>query len=126
MIEKIYTKSSHKAIGAYSQGIIAGKLIFTSGQIPLVPNTNKIINGSIEDEVVQVLNNIDNILVKGGGSLHTVVKFTVYVINIDIFPVVNKVFKEKLSVNLPARSVVEVSKLPMNANIEIDAIGIVQ
>ena len=126
MIKKIHTKSSPKAIGAYSQGIIAGQLIFTSGQIPLVPNTNKIINGSIEDEVVQVLNNIDNILVKGGGSLHTVVKFTVYVINIDFFPLVNKVFKEKLSVNLPARSVVEVSKLPMNANIEIDAIGIVQ
>jgi len=52
MIKKIHTKSSPKAIGAYSQGIIAGQLIFTSGQIPLVPNTNKIINGSIEDEVV--------------------------------------------------------------------------
>ena len=126
MIEKIYTKSSPKAIGAYSQGIIAGKLIFTSGQIPLVPNTNEIIKGTMEDEVIQVLNNLENILIEGGSSLHTVAKFTVYLTNLDVFPIVNKVFKEKLSVNLPARSVVEVSKLPMNANIEIDAIGIIQ
>ena len=122
----IETLDAPQAIGTYSQGIKSGNLVFTSGQIPLNPKTGKLINGDFKMEISQVLTNLNAVLKSGGSSLKKAVKLTVFLTDLSYFPQVNEVFKEFFPGNLPARSVVQVSALPMNAKIEIEAVGSVE
>ena len=122
----IETLDAPQAIGTYSQGIKSGNLVFTSGQIPLNPKTGELINGDFKSEISQVLTNLNGVLKSGGSSLQKAVKLTVFLTDLSYFPQVNEVFKEFFPENPPARSAVQVSALPMNAKIEIEAVGSVE
>ena len=122
----IETLDAPQAIGTYSQGIKSGNLVFTSGQIPLNPETGELINGDFKMEISQVLTNLNAVLKSGGSSLKKAVKLTVFLTDLSYFPQVNEVFKEFFPENPPARSAVQVSALPMNAKIEIEAVGSVE
>ena len=122
----IETLDAPQAIGTYSQGIKSGNLVFTSGQIPLNPETGELINGDFKSEISQVLTNLNAVLKSGGSSLKKAVKLTVFLTDLSYFPQVNEVFKEFFLENPPARSAVQVSALPMNAKIEIEAVGSVE
>ena len=122
----IETLDAPQAVGTYSQGIKSGNLVFTSGQIPLNPETGELINGDFKSEISQVLTNLNAVLKSGGSSLKKAVKLTVFLTDLSYFPQVNEVFKEFFPENPPARSAVQVSALPMNAKIEIEAVGSVE
>ena len=122
----IETLDAPQAIGTYSQGIKSGNLVFTSGQIPLNPETGELINGDFKSEISQVLTNLNAVLKSGGSSLKQAVKLTVFLTDLSYFPQVNEVFKEFFPENPPARSAVQVSALPMNAKIEIEAVGSIE
>jgi len=122
----IETLDAPQAIGTYSQGIKSGNLVFTSGQIPLNPKTGELIEGDFKMETSQVLTNLNCVLKSGGSSLKKAIKLTVFLTDLSYFPQVNEVFKEFFPENPPARSAVQVSALPMNAKIEIEAVGSVE
>ena len=122
----IETLDAPQAIGTYSQGIKFGNLVFTSGQIPLNPETGELINSDFKSEISQVLTNLNAVLKSGGSSLKKAIKLTVFLTDLSYFPQVNEVFKEFFPENPPARSAVQVSALPMNAKIEIEAVGSVE
>ena len=122
----IETLDAPQAIGTYSQGIKSGNLVFTSGQIPLNPETGELINGDFKSEISQVLTNLNAVLKSGGSSLKKAVKLTIFLTDLSYFPQVNEVFKEFFPENPPARSAIQVSALPMNAKIEIEAVGSVE
>ena len=119
----ISTKDAPVAIGPYSQAIKAGGLIFTSGQIPLTPQ-GELVEGSIHDQVRQILTNLSHVLDAAGSSLQHVVKTTIYLTNMDDFIAVNTVYAEYFVGSFPARSTVAVKTLPKNVNVEIDAIAL--
>lgn len=123
--EIIKTQKAPLAIGPYSQAIKVGDLLFVSGQISIKPETNKFIDGEVEVQTEQVLENIKAILEAVGSSLEDVVKVTIYLRNMEDFALVNKVYSRYFEKSLPARATVEVSNLPKNAKVEIDAIGII-
>ena len=122
----IETSDAPEAIGTYSQGIKSGNLVFTSGQIPLNPETGELINGDFKSDISQVLTNLNAVLKSGGSSLKKAIKLTVFLTDLSYFPQVNEAFKEFFPENPPARSAVQVSGLPMNAKIEIEAVGSVE
>ena len=122
----IETLDAPEAIGTYSQGIKSGNLVFTSGQIPLNPETGELINGDFKMEISQVLTNLNAVLKSGGSSLKKAIKLTVFLTDLSYFPQVNEVFSEFFPEDSPARSAVQVSALPMNAKIEIEAVGSVE
>ncbi len=122
----IETSDAPEAIGTYSQGIKSGNLVFTSGQIPLNPETGELINGDFKMEISQVLTNLNAVLKSGGSSLKKAIKLTVFLTDLSYFPQVNEVFSEFFPEDSPARSAVQVSALPMNAKIEIEAVGSVE
>ena len=122
----IETNDAPKAIGTYSQGTIYNNLVFTSGQIPLDPQKGALVEGGFRVEVEQVLNNLDGVLRAGNSSLDNILKLTVFLTDITFFPDVNDVFKIFFKKNLPARSVVEVSSLPLNSRIEIEAVAYIK
>ena len=118
----ISTAKAPQAIGPYSQAIKVENLIFTSGQIPLDPSSGKIISDNFEEQVLQSLNNIRGILLEESLSINHIIKLTVYLVDLSNFDKLNNVF-EKYFLNIyPARSVIEVSKLPKNSQIEIEAV----
>ena len=118
------TKKAPAAIGTYSQGVVLDNLIFTSGQIGIDPSPGTIKQGGIEAETKQVLENIESVLIEGGVDRSNIVKLTVYLKDFADFPVINNQFKEFfIDCTYPARSTVEVSKLPMDAMVEIDCIA---
>ena len=118
----INTDKAPKAIGPYSQAIKHNKLLFTSGQIPLNPNTGLIISEDFKDQVYQCLKNIKGILEEENLSLNCIMKLTVYVTDLENFSKLNEVFEDFFEGKYPSRSAVEVSKLPKDAQIEIEAI----
>ena len=119
----IHTTEAPKAIGTYSQGIKSDNFVFTSGQIPINPKSGKLIKGDFKSEVKQVLINLNGVLKGGGSSLQQAIKLTVFLTDLSYFAQVNEIFDEFFPDNPPARSAVQVSALPMNARIEIDAVG---
>ena len=123
--EVISTNNAPKAIGPYSQGQKIGNLVFTSGQIPINPETGVLVT-EIKEATKQSLENVKAILEAAGTSLNNVVKTVVFVKNMDDFKIVNEIYGTYFSENKPARSCVEVSKLPMDAVIEIEAIATVE
>ncbi len=122
----IQTSDAPKAIGTYSQGIRSKNLVFTSGQIPINPKTDELIIGDFKAEVYQVLTNLDAVFKGGDSSLQSAVKLTVFLTDLSYFAQVNEVFNSFFPKDPPARSAVQVSALPMNARIEIEAIGYVE
>lgn len=122
--EIISTKNAPKAIGAYSQGIKYGNLIFTSGQLPINPKDEKLIK-DIKDATVQSIENLKAILEEAGTSLENVLKVSIFLNDLNNFSVVNEVYSTYFKENCPARSCYQVAKLPMDAVIEIEAIATV-
>lgn len=123
--EVIFSKDAPAAIGPYSQGIKAGDFIFVSGQIPIDPATGSIIQGGIEEQTEQVLKNLREILAVSGLTLADIVKTTLYLKDLSDFERINNVYKRYFVETPPARSTVEVSGLPKDVQIEIDAIAFV-
>jgi 2-iminobutanoate/2-iminopropanoate deaminase len=122
----IVTKNAPGAIGPYSQGItIAAGLIFTSGQIPLVPATGEMAPADIESQTRQVLENLKGVLEAAGSSLAFVTKTTVYLKDLGDFAAMNAVYATYFKDPAPARTTVEISRLPRDARVEIDAIAVV-
>src|SRR5262245_40120168 len=120
----VQTDNAPKAIGPYSQGVRvpAGELLFLSGQIPLTPG-GEVVGGDIEKQTEQVLMNLEALLAAGGSSLSQVLKTTVYLKNLDDFPRMNAIYARFFGDSPPARSTVEVSRLPRQAVIEMDVIA---
>tara|TARA_A100001037_G_scaffold304093_1_gene339829 strand:- start:3380 stop:3754 length:375 start_codon:yes stop_codon:yes gene_type:complete len=112
-----------KPIGPYSAAVNYNDLIFTSGQIPIDPITSKLIEGNFKMRVEKVLNNIKNLLDEKNSSLKNIIKLTVYLTDLSKFNDLNDVFIKTFPNNPPARSVVEVCKLPMDSDIEIECIA---
>ena len=123
--EVIATEKAPKAIGPYSQGQKIGNIVYTSGQIPLNPETG-VLCTEIKQATKQSLENVKAILEAGGSSLDNVVKTCVYIKNMDDFASVNEVYADYFKNNPPARSCVQVAKLPMDALVEIEAIGVIE
>lgn len=119
----IKTKNAPAALGPYEAGIKVGNFIFTSGQIPVDPKTNDLVTGPIESQARQSLENIKGILEEEGYSLKDVVKTTVFLADINDFAAVNKVYGEYFSEHKPARSCLQVAKIPKNAGLEIEVIA---
>ena len=122
----IHTTEAPKTIGTYSQGIKSDNFVFTSGQVPINPQSGKLIKGDFKSEVKQVLINLNGVLKGGGSSLQQAIKLTVFLTDLSHFAQVNEIFNEFFPDTPPARSAVQVSALPMNARIEIDAVGYVE
>ena len=120
--EIIETSTAPKAIGAYSQAVSYDNLLFTSGQIPLDPNLGIIVSDNIKDQIIQVLDNIESILISEHLSFKNILKLNVYLIDLNDFSLLNDIFINRFNCEFPARSVVQVSKLPKDSKVEIDAI----
>ncbi len=123
MKKVISTANAPQAIGPYSQAIEAGGFVFVSGQIPLIPSTGELVEGSVEVQTARVLENLKAILEAADSSLESVVKTTVYITNMDDFAKVNGIYGQYFQEDPPARVCVEVSKLPKGALVEIDVIA---
>ena len=121
-MEKIYTEKAPKAIGPYSQAIKLGKLVFTSGQIPINPQTGNVEATTIEEQTEQVCKNLEAVLNEAGASLSNVVKTTCFLSDMENFAAFNGVYA-KYFVNNPARSCVAVRTLPKNVLVEIEVIA---
>ena len=121
--QTIQTTNAPAAIGPYSQAVRAGDLLFVSGQIPLDPKTGELVRGSISEETKKVLDNLKAIIEAAGGSLGDVVKTTIFLKDMNQFSAVNEVYASFFQEPFPARATVEVSKLPKNVNVEIEAVA---
>lgn len=124
MKEIISTESAPKAIGPYSQATKLNGLVFVSGQLPMDPKTGKLVDG-IENQAKQSLENLAAILTEAGSDLSKVVKTTIFLKNLEHFQTVNAIYAQYFTSQHPARSTVQVAKLPLDAEIEIEAIGAV-
>ena len=124
MLEAISTEKAPQAIGPYSQAIAANGFIFASGQIPINPVTGAIAYHDIEAQTRQVLDNLKNVLEAAGSSLSKVVKTTLFIMNMKDFPKINEIYSTYFNLPYPARSTVEVSNLPKDVLIEIEAIAV--
>ncbi|MGH9870722.1 MAG: RidA family protein [Candidatus Polarisedimenticolia bacterium] len=124
--ERVATPAGPSAIGPYSQGIVTDRMVFVSGQIPLDPATGRLVEGDITEQTERVMRNLAAILEAAGTSLERVVRTTVYLANLDDFEAMNRVYARHVSADAPpARSTVQVSRLPRGAGVEIDAIAVV-
>jgi len=121
----VQTNQAPAAIGPYSQGIIVNNLFYSSGQIPLTPE-GTMVEGGVKEQTHQVFQNLNAVLSEAGASFDTVVKATVFIKNMDDFSSVNEVYGEYFSVNKPARSCVEVARLPKDALVEIEVVALVK
>ena len=123
MTKVISTSKAPAAIGPYSQAIQVGNLLFVSGQLAIDPKTGTIVEGDIVGQTKQVMKNIESILEEAKAGLDNIVKTTIFIKDMDQFPAVNEVYASFLSKHFPARSTVEVSRLPKDALIEIEVIA---
>ena len=122
----INTEKAPKAVGPYSQGIIADNMIFVSGQIPFDPIANKMVEGSIKNQTEQCLKNVQAVLEAAGATLMDVVKCTVFLKDMNTFSEMNEKYSEFFKENPPARAAVEVARLPLDVGVEIEAIALKQ
>lgn len=122
-IEAIYTDKAPRPVGPYSQAIRAGCFLFISGQIPIDPSTGELVKGEIEEKTRRVLENIRAIVEKAGTTLDHIVKVNVYIRDVSLFSRFNKIYSEYFSGIKPARAVVEVSNLPVGADLEVEAVA---
>lgn len=118
----IATDRAPAAIGPYSQAVEINNMVFTSGVIPIIPATGEIVSGGIEEQAEQALNNLQALIEEAGCSLANTIKTVVFIKNMDDFAKVNEIYARYFSGNCPARSCVEVARLPKDVLIEIEAI----
>lgn len=123
MKQIISTASAPQAIGPYSQAVVHNGLLFVSGQIPIDPETNVMIQGDVTAQARRVLTNLKAIIEAAGSSLDRVLKTTIYLKDMSSFSDVNMIYGEFFTANWPARATVEVSRLPKDALVEIDCIA---
>lgn len=122
---RIATDRAPGAIGPYSQAVIAHGVVYCSGQIPLDPQTMTIVEGDIRVQTQRALDNLSGVLAAAGTSLHNAVKTTVYLADMNDFPAMNEVYATYFADPPPARSTVEVRRLPRDVRVEIDVIALV-
>ena len=122
MKKPISTNKAPAAIGPYSQAIQWGDVVFISGQVAFIPGSGELNNNTFEDEVNQVIDNLDAICKEAGGGLDNILKLGIFLTDLSNFDAVNSLMKERFSEPFPARSTIEVSRLPKDVNIEMDAI----
>lgn len=121
-ISAVTTDQAPAAIGPYSQAIVTGDLLFTSGQLPLDPRTGQLLAGSIEEQAHMVFKNLAAIALAAGTTLKKTIKTTVFLADIKYFKAVNSIYAEYFSQPYPARSAFQVAALPLGANLEVEAI----
>ncbi|WP_449621624.1 2-iminobutanoate/2-iminopropanoate deaminase [Robertmurraya sp. Marseille-Q9965] len=121
----VQTVEAPAAIGPYSQGIVVNNLFYSSGQIPLTAS-GEMVTGDVKEQTHQVFKNLQAVLQEAGASLETVVKATVFIKSMDDFGAINEVYGEYFSTHKPARSCVEVARLPKDALVEIEVIALVK
>ena len=122
--KRVDTDRAPAAIGPYSQGIAAGDLLFTAGQIPLDPDTMEMVGSDVAEQTDRVLRNLAAVLEAGGSALDRVVKTTVFLADMGDFAAMNEVYARHFGEHRPARSAVEAAALPKGALVEIDAVAI--
>lgn len=120
----VHTNEAPEAIGPYSQGIIINDLFYSSGQIPLTADGG-LVTGTVEEQTHQVFKNLQAVLKAAGSSLDSVIKVTVFIKNMDDFPKINDVYGSYFNEHKPARSCVEVARLPKDVLVEIEVIAAV-
>ncbi|WP_207224351.1 MULTISPECIES: RidA family protein [Fictibacillus] len=125
MMKKVHTTEAPAAIGPYSQGIVYNNLFFSSGQIPLTKE-GEMIDGDVKEQTHQVFSNLKAVLNEAGSSLEQVIKATVFIKDMNEFADINEVYGEYFSDHKPARSCVEVARLPKDAKVEIEVIALVK
>lgn len=122
----IATAEAPAAIGPYSQAIVANGFVFTAGQIPLDPASGKIVAGGITEQSARVMQNLAAVLAAANSSPAMVVKSTCFLANLDDFPAFNAVYGQLFTVDAPARSTVQVARLPLGVLVEVDCIALVE
>ncbi len=120
----VSTEAAPGAIGPYSQAIGAGDLVFCSGQIPLDPASGQVVEGAIAEQTRQVLNNLAAVLKAAGTTMDRIVKTTIFLADMNDFAAVNAVYGEYFGSEPPARSTVQVARLPRDVRVEIEAIAL--
>ncbi len=120
----ISTKNAPAAVGPYSQAVRVGDFIYTAGQIPLVPESGKLIEGDIKEQTRQVMQNLAQVLEAAGSSLANIVKTTIFVTNLADFAAINKTYGSFFAADPPARSTVQVAALPLGAQVEIEVVAV--
>jgi len=121
----IFTDKAPAPIGPYSQAVLAGNTLYTSGQIPLDPTTGELVGGSIEAETKQVMENLKAVLEAAGADFSNVVKTSIFIMNMDDFAAINTVYGSYINEETaPARETVQVARLPKNVNVEISMIAV--
>ncbi|MFZ5969523.1 MAG: RidA family protein [Bacillota bacterium] len=121
----IQTNQAPAAIGPYSQAVVVGNLVFTSGQLPANPQTGELVTGNVQDEAKQCLENVKAILEAAGTSMDNVVKCTVFIKDMNQFGLINEVYAQYFPNEKPARSCVEVARLPKDVSVEIEAVAVI-
>jgi len=121
----VATEQAPAAIGPYSQAVQVGGFVFTAGQIPLDPQTKGLVAGGIREQTAQVMHNLGAILAAAGTSLDRVVKTTCFLANLDDFPAFNEVYARSFPSAPPARSTVQVARLPLGALVEVECVAAV-
>ena len=122
----ISTPTAPAAIGPYSQAVLVNGMLFTSGVIPIDPETNTLVQGDVEAQARQAIGNLKNLIEASGSSMEKVVKTTVFIKDMNDFGKINDIYKEFFTSDFPARSCVEVARLPKDVLIEIEAIAVVE
>ncbi len=120
----IETEKAPGASGPYSQAVKTDTMVFVSGQLALNPTTGNLITDDIKTETRQAMNNLKNILEAAGSNLEKVIKTTLFIKNMNDFSLINEVYGEFFKQNFPARACVEVARLPKDANVEVEAVGL--
>ena len=120
----VYSAHAPEPIGPYSQAILAGNMLFVSGQIAIRQSSGNLVTGNIEEETAQVMVNLREVLEAAGFAFNNVVKCTIFLKDMDNFPKVNEIYGQYFKSNPPARETVEVSRLPKNVNVEISCIAV--
>lgn len=125
-MKEVFTNKAPEAIGPYSQAIVAGDFLYASGAIGINPETGEVVDGGVEEQTKQVMSNLREVLKEGGARFSDVVKFTIYLKSMDDFATVNEIYGSYLEKPYPARATVEVSRLPKDVLVEIDAVAYVK
>lgn len=122
----ISTEKAPAAIGPYSQAVRVGDLLFTSGQIPLIPGSMELVTGDIQAQTKQCMENLKAILEEAGTNFDNCIKLTIFIKDMNQFGQINEVYGTYFSDNPPARACVEVARLPKDVDIEIEAIALIK
>lgn len=122
-MKNVFSKNAPEAIGPYCHAVVVNNMVYTSGQIPLTLQ-GELVSEDVQEQTKQVLDNLSAVLKDSGASLDSVVKTTIFISDMNDFPLINEVYGEYFNVHLPARSCVEVSRLPRDVKVEIETVAL--